>query len=291
MSRWRTVVIENRSKLDLKINNICVRGNDNVKFVNLSEIDTLILESTSISITSALLCELVKQKVKVIFCDEKHLPLFEVTPYYDSYDSVTRIQKQFLWSNETREKLWTEIVKEKIKNQMNILKKYDKSEYKLLEKYIQEVEHNDSTNREGHAAKVYFNALFGKDFTRNSESSINIGLNYGYQILLSQFSKEIVQNGYLTQIGIHHKNQFNKFNLCSDLMEPFRPVVDEICYLANFEKFDKDEKHKVLEMFKKKIKIDNGNFYLVDAIKIYVKSVFKVLDENKLEFLKVCDEF
>lgn len=291
MIRWRTVVIENRSKIDLKSNNMVVRNSEDIKFINLSEIDTLIIESTAVSITSALLCELVKQKIKVIFCDEKHIPLFEISSYYDSYDTVTRIQKQFLWDLKLKEELWKIIIQEKIRNQMKLLKKYNKKGYELLEQYSENVENNDITNREGHSAKVYFNALFGLKFTRSSENSINKGLDYGYQILLSQFSKEISKNGYLTQIGIHHKNQYNKFNLCSDLMEPFRPIIDEICYLANLEKFEKEEKYKILEMFNKKIKFDNENLYLSDAIKVYVKSVFKVLEENNLEYLRVFDEF
>lgn len=79
----------------------------------------------------------------------------------------------------------------------------------------------------GHAAKVYFNALFGMDFTRTEESSINAALNYGYGILLSAFNREIVLNGYITQLGLFHNNMFNQFNLGSDLMEPFRTIVDQ----------------------------------------------------------------
>ena len=86
----------------------------------------------------------------------------------------------------------------------------------------------DVTNREGHAAKVYFNALFGKDFTRTEECPINAALNYGYALILSCFNREIVSNGYITQIGLFHDNMFNPYNLSSDLMEPYRVVVDRM---------------------------------------------------------------
>jgi CRISPR-associated endonuclease Cas1 subtype II len=86
----------------------------------------------------------------------------------------------------------------------------------------------DKTNREGHAAKVYFNALFGKDFSRKQLNDINAGLNYGYSIILSMFSREIVKNGCITQIGIKHSNYFNQYNLASDLMEPFRVIIDHV---------------------------------------------------------------
>ena len=94
-------------------------------------------------------------------------------------------------------------------------------EAELLQGYLEEITYGDATNREGHAAKVYFNALFGKDFTRTDDLLINTALNYGYSILLSAFNREIVLNGYLTQLGLFHDNMFNRFNLASDLMEPF----------------------------------------------------------------------
>ena len=87
--------------------------------------------------------------------------------------------------------------------------------------------YQDSTNREGHAAKIYFNALFGKEFTRSRDIAINAALDYGYAILLSAFNREVCANGYLTQIGLHHENVFNQFNLSCDLMEPFRPIIDK----------------------------------------------------------------
>ena len=71
----------------------------------------------------------------------------------------------------------------------------------LLYQYINEIEFGDVTNREGHAAKVYFNALFGMDFTRSAENVTNAALNYGYSLLLSTFNRCVVANGYITQLG------------------------------------------------------------------------------------------
>lgn len=72
----------------------------------------------------------------------------------------------------------------------------------MLDSYVEELEFNDVTNREGHAAKVYFNAMFGKSFTRSDDIPINAALNYGYSLILSCFSREIVSSGYLTQLGL-----------------------------------------------------------------------------------------
>ena len=177
------------------------RGED-VKMVHLSEINTVIIDSTQVSVTSYLLCEFVKRKIKVIFCDEKRNPCSELMSYYGAYNSSKKIRKQMKWDIEYARRVWTYIVRQKILNQAEILSKYGFETNIKLMQYAGEVELFDMTNREAHAAKVYFNSLFGKEFSRDDVNSINAALNYGYGILLSNFNKEIVSDGYLTQLGI-----------------------------------------------------------------------------------------
>ena len=267
MAGWRTIVITERCKLDLRYNNMNIRKNESLKQVNISEIGVLLIESTSVSITSALLSELMKNKIKVIFCDETHNPESELIPYYGGYDSSERIKSQIFWDDEIKENLWTLIVFEKIRKQMEVLKYFNLKEYKLLENYMFQVEHFDLTNREGHAAKVYFNSLFGVNFNRDDkENVINMALDYGYSILLSLFNREVVSNGYITNIGLFHRNKFNPFNLSCDLMEPFRPLVDKLVVEIGIDNFGTDEKRD----------------YLPDVIKIYTKSLLDGLDERDL---------
>jgi len=286
MSGWRVIVITGRSKLDLRYNSISIRRDNGTDFIHIGEVNTLILETTTISITAALMCELIKQKVKVIFCDEKSNPHFELLPFYGSHDCSAKIKEQIAWTDFLKESLWTIIVTEKIENQMKLLKKLNKEEYRILQEYASQIEHNDNTNREGHSAKIYFSALFGNNFSRNKENSLNAFLNYGYQLLLSTFNKEIVANGYLTQIGIFHKNMFNYYNLSSDLMEPFRVIVDELAYKENPQKFEKDEKRKLQNILNLKFRINNVNHYLSDVIKIYTKSIFDALSSNDLSLVR-----
>jgi len=286
MSGWRVVVVTGRSKLDLRYNSISIRRDNGTDFIHIGEVSTLILETTAISITAALMCELINQKVKVIFCDEKSNPHFELLPFYGSHDCSAKIKEQISWTDFFKESLWTIIVREKIENQMKLLKKLNKEEYKLLQEYSSQIEHNDSTNREGHSAKVYFSSLFGNDFSRNKENSLNAFLNYGYQILLSTFNKEIVANGYLTQIGLFHKNMFNYYNLSSDLMEPFRVIIDELAYKENPQKFEKDEKRKLQNILNFKYRINENNHYLSEVIKIYTKSIFDALNSNDLSLVR-----
>lgn len=290
MSGWRVVVVTGRSKLDLRYNSISIRRDSGTDFIHMGEVNTLILETTAISITAALMCELVKQKIKVIFCDEKSNPHFELLPYYGSHDCSAKIKEQIAWTEFTKENLWTLIVTEKIEKQMKLLKKLHKQEYQILENYMSQVEHNDLTNREGHSAKVYFSALFGNGFSRSKDNSLNAFLNYGYQILLSTFNKEIVANGYLTQLGVFHKNMFNYYNLSSDLMEPFRVVVDELAYKENPQKFEKEEKRKLQNILNFQLKINNSNHYLSEVIKIYTKSIFDALRENDLSLVRFFED-
>ena len=223
---WRIIVISQRAKLDLQLGYMVVRG-ENVTKIVLSEISTILIESTAVSLTTSLLAELAKRKIKVIFCDEKRNPSSELVSYYGSHDTSNKVRKQIAWGQKIKEAVWTEIVTEKIRKQKELLELKGKEEAELLSSYLREITWNDETNREGHAAKVYFNALFGKDFTRTEDNPINAALNYGYAIILSTFTREVVTNGYITQLGLFHDNMFNQFNLASDLMEPFRVLVDK----------------------------------------------------------------
>ena len=274
---WRTVVISSNAKLDYQIGYLVIRGQETKK-VHLNEIKTLIIESTAVSLTSYLLSELTKNKVKVIFCDEKRNPSSELLPYYGSHDTSFKIRNQIVWDDFSKKDVWTQIVKEKILQQALLLQNLGCAEADMLLTYRDDVVQGDITNREGHAAKVYFNALFGKQFTRTEENPTNAALNYGYSILLSMFNREIVSNGYLTQLGLFHDNMFNPFNLASDLMEPFRPLVDEYVWRMKPEYFETDEKHELLKIITQEVAIAGRKEVLDNAIKIYVKSVFDVLE-------------
>ena len=276
---WRIVVISKRAKLDYQLGYMVVR-NEKITKIHLSEISTVLIESTAVSLTTSLLAELTKRKIKVIFCDEKKNPSSELVGYYGSHDTSNKIRSQIQWNKNIKEAVWTEIVTEKIRKQKALLDYLGKEESGLLDSYIKELAWNDETNREGHAAKVYFNALFGLDFTRTADTPINSALNYGYSILLSAFSREIVSNGYITQLGLFHNNMFNQFNLASDLMEPFRILVDKEVLNMQINEFGHNEKMTLIDILNHEIIIDSKNHYVNNAIKIYCKSVFDALNEN-----------
>ena len=277
---WRVVVISKRAKLDYQLGYLVVR-NESVTKIHLGEISTLLIESTAVSITTSLLAELTKKKIKVIFCDEKRNPSSELVGYYGSHDTSSKVRNQIQWSRNSKDTVWTEIVTEKIRKQKKLLEYQGKEESKLLDSYLQ-----DTTNREGHAAKVYFNALFGLDFTRTTDCSVNSALNYGYSIILSAFTREITANGYITQLGLFHDNMFNQFNLASDLMEPFRVLVDKEVLEMKFEEFEVDEKRRLVNILNHEVVIDGKVQYVNNAVKIYCKSVFDALNENDSSLIR-----
>lgn len=277
---FRTVVISRKSKISYKNRFLVVKREEDEKYIHLSEIDTIIVDSISVSISAYLLKELAENKINIMFCDEKHNPFGELVPYYSKHNTSKMIKEQISWKATDKDKMWAEIVKNKIMNQALLLRKIRSSKYELVLSYVDEVVSGDKTNREGHAAKVYFNALFGNKFVRNADDSINAALNYGYAILLSTINKEIINNGYLTQLGIHHKNEFNEFNLTCDLMEPFRIVVDNFVYYNQDRKFDMEYKMDIVNILNNIFNYLNKNYTLKDIIRMFVKKTLEIMSDS-----------
>ena len=282
---YRIVKINNRCKLETRLNYlVCVT--DHETKILLNEISILIIENQQVCITNALLTELIKHKIKVIFCDEKHNPISELNSYYESYDTYKKIKCQISWKQEIKDRLWAIIIKQKILNQAEVLFRMGKFDcFKLLRNYASEITIGDSTNREGLSAKMYFNALFDNNFDRKNKNDIrNIFLNYGYSLILSTFNKEIAAYGYLTQLGIHHIGETNPFNFSCDLMEPFRPFVDYLI-LSCKELNENNYKNKLLELLTSDISYNNRNTIMLNAINFYVLSAVSVLNNENLDLL------
>lgn len=283
---WRVIVIENQAKLDYKMGYLVVRGLE-TKRVLLDEIAVLLIENPAVSFTGFLIEALTDKKIKVIFCDSKRSPIAELIPHHGCHDSASKIRTQIAWEQSVKDIVWRDIVSEKIRKQAEFLYELKLTQQAdLLSEYVGQVELADATNREGHAAKVYFNALFGMDFTRSADLPINAALNYGYSILLSAINREISANGYLTQLGIFHDNMFNHFNLSCDLMEPFRILIDRQVYDMHPLEFDKDEKRALLNILDSRVMIDGQSQFLMNAIKIYCKSVFDAINDKDSSEIK-----
>ena len=275
---FRTVVVNSRSKLECRLNFLIVRG-ETEKRIYINEINTLIVQSTAVSLTAALLSELVRNYVKVVFCDEKCNPSSELLPYYGSHNTSKRIKIQTGWTQEIKDEVWKVLIAKKITSQSELLKKRGfETESIMLEEYAADVTPGDKTNREGHAAKVYFNCILPEGVTRRGGGFINGCLNYGYAVLLSAINREIVASGYMTQIGVWHDNEFNEFNLGSDMIEPLRTIIDETA--LTIEPGDATFKHTMAGALNYEVTFADKKTTLDVAVRQYVKSVLYALEVN-----------
>ena len=273
---WRTIYISDHCHLSYKNNSVLIRTYE-VQSVFLEEINTIILDSNAISLSTYLMNELVKAKIKVIVCNERHNPSFELVPYHIAYDSSRVITKELNIDNSLKDQLWQQIIRFKIRYQAAILKKFNREGYEKLSNYSLEVDIGDITNREGHAAKVYFNSLFGINFVRDEDCNINAYLDYGYTVLLSMFNRELVNAGYITQVGIHHKGATNPYNLSCDLMEPFRPIIDCFAFENQNIEFCKEQRIKLIGLLNEKYKYQDKNLYLTQVVNLYVNNLMNGL--------------
>ena len=275
---FRNVIVSERCKLEYSLNYLICRKGMEEKRILLDEIKTIMIQTTQVSITTSLITMISKKKIKLIFCDEKSNPECELVPYQNNFYSYRKIKEQINFVDNAQS-IWAEIVKRKIINQANNLHLMNKDEeFNMLLSYANDVRLDDHTNREGHSAKVYFNALFGMNFNRSQSNSINMFLNYGYSILLSSINREIKMLGYLTELGIHHIGESNPFNLSCDLIEPIRPLVD---YSVITEKVNIDNfKLEFVKMLNLEVKYNNQKIFLDNAIHLYVVDILNKIKKS-----------
>ena len=275
---FRIVVINSRCKLETRLNYLVVRG-ESEKKIYINEINTLIVQSTAVSLTVALLSVLAENNIKVIFCDEKCNPQSEIIPYYGAHNTTKKYKWQFGWNEELKHKVWRKIIIQKIFNQSALLAKLGfEKESRMLLSYADCVQDGDLSNREGHAAKVYFNCVLPDGMSRHSGGFINGCLNYGYAVLLSAFNREVVASGLLTQLGVWHDNEFNEFNFSCDLMEPLRPIVDETA--LSLKEQDGQFKKKMANILNFNAVIDGTHTTLDLAIRKIVRSVISAFESG-----------
>ena len=276
---WRTVVVNTHSKLSYKNNHLIFKDASRTELIHLSEVDILLLETTDIVLSTMLIKRLVDENILVIFCDDKRLPTAYLMPYYGRHDSSLQLSRQIAWREDVKAQVWTTIIAQKILNQALYL-----GNCGFLEKSqsVIDLYHGldlfDPSNREGHAARIYFNTLFGNDFSREQESDINAALDYGYTLILSMFAREIVLSGCMTQFGLKHANQFNQFNLASDIMEPFRPIIDRIVYENRSSSFVKI-KRELFTIFSDTFHYNEKDMYLSNIVSDYTKKVIQALNQ------------
>lgn len=197
----------------------------------VEDIGVVVIESQAVTITSALISALLEQNVALIVCDSKHMPVGLHLPLSGNTLQSERFQTQINASIPLKKQLWQQTVSAKIANQGKILLKYSSKESGCMEVWSRMVKSNDSTNLEGRAASFYWRNLFEDNphFIRQRDSDgPNALFNYGYAILRAVIARSLVGSGLLPTLGIHHHNKYNAYCLADDIMEPYRPYVDDL---------------------------------------------------------------
>lgn len=289
---WRIIYIEQSDYLKLYLDNLKVIREDTELLIPLSDIHTIVVDNQQTVVTARLLNKLAEYHILLIFCDEKHLPnIYSLSPH-SHHQSSRVVHRQVNWPESSKAVMWQRLIQIKIYNQASVLAHFKKDPQIIQSLYAlaEEVTVGDETNREGHAAKLYFKTLFGSEFIRERDSfdGINSGLNYGYIVLRSSIARSTVAHGLHPAFGIGHHNQYNAFNLADDFIEPFRPIIDLWIYiLMNKEAYlDRKTKHKLVRLIStNKILIGNQKQTILNAIDILIQSFIKSMNEENPDLL------
>ena len=284
---WRIVHVSQSEKVRLKLDNLLVQKMGQEFTVPLSDISIIVAEGGDTVVTLRLLSALSKYNIALVVCDNDHLPTGIYHSQNGYFRAYKRLKEQMDWSQKQKDKAWQIVTYYKINNQEDVLAMFEKSldNIRLLSDYKEQIEPGDRTNREGHAAKVYFNELFGKQFVRVTQQEadvINAGLNYGYSIMRAQMARIVAGYGLNGLLGIFHKNEYNQFNLVDDLMEPFRQIVDVWVYdnLRDQEFLKYEYRLGLTDLLNAKIKYGKETCSVTVAMDKYVKGFIKYISEK-----------
>lgn len=221
---YRNIKIESSIGLHIK-NSQLIIGDNGVSFP-LEDINCVLIENQSVTVSSYMLQEFAKNEIALYVCDEKHLPNAVLLPLVKHSRHFKMLTRQIEVGKPLIKRLWQQIIVCKIKNQALCLKEMGLDGYDKLLAMTKEVQSGDKTHVESKAAAYYFRALYGDDFTRDNECIINSAMNYAYAIIRGLIARSIVCYGLEPSLGMFHHSELNSFNLADDLIEVFRPLVD-----------------------------------------------------------------
>ena len=277
----RTLVFSNPVYLSLRNQQLVLAYKDDPEHtttVPIEDIGVVVVEHQQISITLPLLNALTENEVQVVFCNSKGMPSSMLLGFEANNLQGETLRYQMACGEVLKKQLWKQIVESKIRNQSQLLDRV--GQYgACLRPYYSNVKSGDTDNREGIAARLYFQRLFGADFVRDRTlPGVNALLNYGYTILRAAVSRAIVSSGLFPAIGIFHHNRSNAFPLADDIMEPYRPFVDEAVYdllMQGNVELTKDTKAKLIMVLYVDTVFENVNRPLSAGLSMTTSSLVK----------------
>lgn len=248
----------------------------------IEDIGTIVLDNKQITITSGALDALLENNCAVITCNSKSMPTGMLLPLHGNTTQNERFRFQIEASQPLKKQLWQQTIKAKIENQASLLEKFSRTETNCMKVWATEVRSGDSENMEARAAAYYWKHLFPiHDFVRGREElPPNNLLNYGYAILRAVVARALVASGLLPTLGIHHHNKYNAYCLADDIMEPYRPYVDELVYKIvingnNYEELNKEIKSQLLTIPTLDVTISGKRSPLMIAVGQTTASLYK----------------
>lgn len=267
---------------------ITFKDNKDTVTRHIEDIGFVIVDNPNVSITIPLLNELADNNVAVVFCDRRQMPKSMLMTLDGNSTQQETYRFQIEASLPTKKNIWKLLVEGKIKNQALLLNKVGRNG-NVLKQYYSNVKSGDTDNREGAAAREYWNRLFDSQFIRRREGEPpNNLLNYGYTILRAAVARALIGSGLYPAFGVFHKNRYNAFPLADDVMEPYRPFVDEIVYHLYFDgatnELDNNSKSALLRLLFADVKIGKVTRPLENALSMTTSSLMKMLkgDNDKL---------
>ena len=283
-------ISEEGASLSVNLDRLVIKRGAEQTAIPLSEVAVLIVSNPAVWYTQAVLSGICKNGGIFILCNEKRMPIGMLLPLEQNYIQSERFARQASASLPTNKKLWKQIIKAKVNHQGKLLKKIHNDDYGLCE-LAKKVRSGDASNIEAQASKKYWRALYGESFRRDFASQgVNSLLNYGYAVLRALVTRAICSVGLHPSIGLHHHNRYNPFCLADDLMEPFRPVVDEIVFAIAQERdndiqLDRDLKGQLIAGISgRRFQIDGENREMFDTLTRVASSLLSVYQgrEKKL---------
>lgn len=285
----RTLFFGNPAYLSLKNAQLVIKLNeaatsqDVTKTIPIEDIGVVVLEDRQITITNGALDALLQNNCAIVTCDEKHMPAGLLLPLEGHTVQSERFRWQIEASLPLKKQLWQQTVQAKIRNQASVLKRMSGAENGCMLAWANDVRSGDSENLEGRAAAYYWKSVFPEmeRFVRDREGDApNNLLNYGYAIVRAVVARALVASGLLPTFGIHHHNRYNAFCLADDIMEPYRPYVDELVIQilrsgADCSELTTDLKRQLLGLPVKEVTINGQRSPLMNAVTQTTASLYK----------------
>lgn len=291
---FRQIYIKTAKELRLKNLNLHIIKSDNQIEIPLEDISTIFLEDPYTNITVRLITTLADYNISMILCNHTYMPSSQILPFQKHYLQTKNLKLQINSTSSFDNNLWKKIITKKIENQLSVVKYTSMNEHTILmlENYSKSVKVGDKDNREGISARIFFTSLYGEDFIRFGSSSISSALNYGYSILHGAIVRYLSFLGLNTCFGIWHNSETNAYNLASDLIEPFRPIIDYFVYWNSdiiFDPLSKDVRMELINILNRYMLIDNKECTVEYCIKKVCDSYLNALQENDYGLLLLPD--